>query len=529
MSRPRTESLRQWLLPIGLLGGVGLGAFTAAYWLDHRLLGRSPGEALRLYLDFDADRIADAISQASPVVVALLGIVVTVVAIIVQLASTRYSGVAQMFLRDRINQVVLSYYVVTAIVGAWLSVSLHGDFVPRIALVLSLCAATLGMLLMLPYFAYVFRFLEPGSLVRRIRRQAVRVVPRSGLDADLPPPILHQRQGQLMDQLAELTDIASRSVAHKDRIIASRAIDALRDFARDYLARKSSLPRAWFGIGPALLENPDFMAMDPGSLADLESRRVWVEWQVLRQYLSIYGEASGSMREINYLIAMDTRSIGAMAAQRGEDELIALCLRYMNSYLRVTLNARDVRTAYNVLNQYRQLGEAMLKHGRGDRALETIRHMSYYGHVGFDLTLNFVTETVAFDVSSLCEAAHACDSPELDAMLRMFLKLDRPLRMKAQERGLLGVRKAQAKLGAYLLAAGDDARARLVVEDMRDESSERLAIIRSELEAVDAKDFWEIVDRGHTFEYMPAAQRAALPRFFELLGEVQARVAAAPG
>jgi len=200
----------------------------------------------------------------------------------------------------------------------------------------------------------------------------------------------------------------------------------------------------------------------------------------------------------------------------------------MNSYLRVTLNARDVRTAYNVLNQYRLLGEAMLKHGRGDRALETIRHMSYYGHVGFDLTLNFVTETVAFDVSSLCEAAHACKAPELDAMLRMFLKLDRPLRMKAQERGLLGVRKAQAKLGAYLLAAGDDARARLVAEDMRDENSERLSIIRSELEAVDAKDFWEIVDRGHTFEYMPPAQRAALPRFFDQLAAVQAGATAGP-
>ena len=32
----------------------------------------------------------------------------------------------------------------------------------------------------------------------------------------------------------------------------------------------------------------------------------------------------------------------------------------MNTYLRAALNARDVRTAYNVLNQYRQLAEALL-------------------------------------------------------------------------------------------------------------------------------------------------------------------------
>ena len=35
----------------------------------------------------------------------------------------------------------------------------------------------------------------------------------------------------------------------------------------------------------------------------------------------------------------------------------ALAVKFMNTYLRATLNARDVRTAYNVLNQYRQLAE----------------------------------------------------------------------------------------------------------------------------------------------------------------------------
>ena len=40
----------------------------------------------------------------------------------------------------------------------------------------------------------------------------------------------------------------------------------------------------------------------------------------------------------------------------------------MNSYLRATLNARDVRTAYNVLNQYRLLVEAMLRGGARRRS-----------------------------------------------------------------------------------------------------------------------------------------------------------------
>ena len=42
----------------------------------------------------------------------MLGIVITVVSLLVQLTAVRYSGVAQMFLRDRTNIVVMAYYVV---------------------------------------------------------------------------------------------------------------------------------------------------------------------------------------------------------------------------------------------------------------------------------------------------------------------------------------------------------------------------------------------------------------------------------
>ena len=56
--------------------------------------------------------------------------------------------------------------------------------------------------------------------------------------------------------------------------------------------------------------------MDPESFGELEQRRTWVEWKVMRQYLGIYNEALATMRDINYLIAIDTRYIGE-AALRG--------------------------------------------------------------------------------------------------------------------------------------------------------------------------------------------------------------------
>lgn len=510
-------ALHQWLTPISVLAMLAIGLFVLSYALDRLLLGApwDAGSVLRAYLALDADRLTDAISQVAPVMVAMLGIVVTVVAIIVQLAAGRYAGVTRMFVRDRINLVVLAYYVVFGVYGVWLSVGLQGDFVPRLSLLLALAAASLGLLLMLPYFAYVFWFLEPANLVLRIGRNANRAIAEAA--SPKPRRSLDSLQASVLESMAELADIASNSISGKDKIIASRAVDAFKDLICDYLKLKPKLPEAWFLIDRSIRSNPDFVAMDPESLSDLESRHTWVEWQAMRQYLGIYGEALGAMPDINYLIAIDTRYISLAASERGDSALIDLAMRYMNSFLRATLNARNVRTAYNVLNQYRLLLDGLLRRGRGAAALAGVRHMSYYGHVSFDMNLSFVTETVAYDLSSLCQSAHELAAPEQDRMLACFLELDRPLRAKSQERALMGVRKAQVKLAVYYLGAGEDQRGTAIARDMKDELDERLATIRRELQGVDSKDFWEIIDRGRNFEYMPESQREQLPRFFELV------------
>jgi hypothetical protein len=317
--------------------------------------------------------------------------------------------------------------------------------------------------------------------------------------------------------MEELTDITSNSISGKDKIIASAAVDALKDFSLEYLKKKPAASDVWFNIGSGIRQNPDFVAMDPESLHDLEQRKTWVEWKVMRQYLGIYNEALGSMRDICYLVAIDTRYIGEAAGEAKDSELMKLVFRFMNSYLRATLNARDVRTAYNVLNQYRLLVEAMLRQGHGDAAVEGVKHMNYYGHVSFDMKLPFVTETVAYDVSALCQYAHELEIDDQDKMLQYFLDLDRPLRVKSQESALLGVRKAQVKLAAYYLTRNEEDKARLISADMKDEPLERLTQIRDQLENVTSKDFWEIIDRGRNFEYMPPGQRACMAKFFSWL------------
>ena len=71
------------------------------------------------------------------------------------------------------------------------------------------------------------------------------------------------------------------------------------------------------------------------------------------------------------------------------------------------------------------------------------------------------------------------------------------------------------KLAAYFLLKEDEEKAKRIADDMRHEPKARLDQIRSSLENVTTKDFWEIIDRGRNFEFMPAPQKAAMKRFFE--------------
>jgi hypothetical protein len=76
------------------------------------------------------------------------------------------------------------------------------------------------------------------------------------------------------------------------------------------------------------------------------------------------------------------------------------------------------------------------------------------------------------------------------------------------------VRKAQVKLAAYYLTVDEREKARTIFLDMESDPSDRLVAIREELERVETKDFWEIIDRGRNFEFMPPPQKEAMRRFF---------------
>jgi hypothetical protein len=497
--------------PVLFLLGLAVALYGALYAIDHYVGGAATGGG---YFDFSADRVTDAVGSLSGLFAAILGIIITVVSIIVQLSAERFTNVTQMFLRDRTNLGVLAFYVLACICGVLNSFSLHTSWVPRVTLTAVIVLAAAAFAIMAPYFAYVFEFLQPENIIARIRKEAVLAAEqgaRAGKESERA-----QLQAKTLHSMEELTDITINSINSKDKIIAVAAVDALKDFAVKYLGDKLLSRKDWFNVGSGIRRNPDFVSMAEGSVDDMERRHTWVEWKVLRQYQTIYSEALASMKDVAYVIAIDTRYIGETAIDVEDREALAVCVKFFNSYLRATLNARDVRTNYNVLNQYRELVERLLRAGWDEKAAEVAGYIKYYSHISFRMQLPFVTETCAYDLCALCELAHDLKSPAENALLKVFLEIDQPSTDggDAEETGLRGVRKAQIKLATYYIVVGAEPLARRIHEDMVNERPERLRSIREELLSVANEDFWEVIDRGRNFDYLTPERKTALATFY---------------
>jgi hypothetical protein len=513
MSAPQTKR-RIWLWPMALLTGCAAVVFLTGYVIDFQQAAARDGLFATLF-GYDTATCQNALANLAQVIAAILGIAITVVSIIVQLAATRYTPrVAEMFFRDRTNLAVMSFFVVSCIDALWVSVSVTSEVLPRISITITMALMTASLVLLVPYFAYVFDFLDPGKVITRIQEQALTAAHRDRGDLD-------GRQGRVQAAIEQLADISVNSISQQDRLIASTAANALKDLAIKYLPRKTDLHDRWFELGPGLRSNPDFVAMTEESLKDLADSRAWVEWKVLRQFETLFNESVTTNRDVARIVAINTRYIGEAALAVDDPEALALCIKFFNTYLRTCVNDSEVRTAYNVLNQYRLLVDHVLRAGREEIALEFAGHLRYYGQLAHGRRLGFITETAAYDLCALCEAAFDVQAKNHDGMLRIFLDVDKEAESAEQEVTLRGVRKAQVKLATYYLLKGADDLAREIHSDMAGEKPDRLRSIRDELMGITTKGFWEIIDRGSNFDYLEPARKRHLATFFSWFPQIE--------
>ncbi|MGC6491306.1 MAG: DUF2254 family protein [Myxococcota bacterium] len=504
--------------PLGFFSGLALvsGAVYGVLWaLDFGLAG--PGYDPVTLLSRPG--VVPAMLSLTEVTVAVLGVALTVVAIIVELAATRYTPrVSEIFLRDRTNVVVLSSFVVATVLMLWSTLSLSADpaAFPKFLVFASIATLSATLLMLLPYFAYVFEFLSPVNVVRRIERRAIRTmvaVSQYGGDVDAG-------RSEVIQGVEQLGDVALKSIQNQDKSIGVASIGALHAVMMVSLQRKTDQANSWFSTEKMRQTDSDLVAFHRDVIRGIEERRTWLEMKVLLQFRSVFDESLNNSRDLCHLVAIYLRRLGLEAARQADDDALRLIIRFFNSFLRSAINTNDVRTAYNLLNEYRQLASGLMKMERGALVVRVADRMRHYGQIAYNRNQAFVLETVAYDLSTLVEDASERNDRWHDALLDVLLDVDRAPHgdHAVQEASLRGVRKAQLKMATFYLVNADQERADRVVADLAGESRERIEGAVLELMSTTEREFFEISDRGVNFDYLPPSQRAHLKTVMRALG-----------
>src|SRR5689334_21505906 len=191
---------------------IGLAAFTFVllYGIDHLFREDSQG-LLAPFHRFDVDTVQNGLANVAGIVAAIMGIVITVVSIIVQLSATRYSPqVTEMFFKDKTNLLVMAFYVEACTLGLWVTFMTTRDYVPQVSIFALLIVATIGFLIMAPYFAYVFGFLSPDNVVSRIQTIGVDSA-ETGSQTDTPES-RDEYQSRMLSSMEQLTDICHTAI-----------------------------------------------------------------------------------------------------------------------------------------------------------------------------------------------------------------------------------------------------------------------------------------------------------------------------
>jgi hypothetical protein len=520
---PKTE--RQNAILIAFIGfailgliSVGILGFAAFLGQVELKIFSSPIQWLR---ELETDTAFEILSNSAELVAGILSIAITVVAIVVELAATRYSHrITKLFISEPLNVAVMSLFLLTTVQCLWMAVTVSepvgAGILPNAGFGISILMVMLSLLVLLPYFYFVFSFISPLSIIQKLGF----IAHDSYRDAHRKPAIaMHAKALEAID---EIQDIARSAADTGDTRIAMAAIETLTELALNYTAEKVSLPEPWFEIDKVIKYDPDFISLAPGALKEVHDTRTWFEVKIMRQFLALMNQTVPDSREIANMIAINSKQIGDFAAS-SDPALLSLIVRCFNSYLRTTIRAADWRTAYFIINQYRLLAIELLKQKSFAEVSEIVEHLRSYATFAFSQGDAFLLEVAAYDIVTLIEEAVIQDSPIVDDLLERLLELDQEIRVENEEASLLNVRRAQLQLATFFLQHNDEVRAHRIIDDMKDELPERLEGIRTNLMTEERAQYWEFTDRGVNFGYLAPERRPYLDTLFGWLREASGK------
>ena len=479
---------------------LALILFGAEFLLDWVRLGRPE---LVGWADTNNAKLVDVLSPMARAYNNLLAMLLATIGLAIPLTANMHTPkLIDMFLRDRINQFMLGYCALGAANVLFVDFLIGPKYAPLWAYRLAILGALIGWVMIVPYFFYVVRFLDPSNILARLKQQVTSAVESSTRGVG-DPDAVHDLINERLDQIGTLV---LKSIDRADRGVAREGIWSLKRILDHYGEHKQHLPAPWFQV-----ERKDFVGLSDEAIEIVNADRTWFEHRVLTQVFLAYQNALAKTQDVISSLSDAARIIATHAAQRGDEKVLQLAVRFFNSFLREAIKRRDQRATYDLFYQYRLLADAVLE--RPLLVNEIARYFRYYSEQAAAAGMEFVPHIVAFDLSWIVRHAYDGKGAAAPDLLETLLEINHMIAGKPRRQ----IVEAKVILGGYFLQHGLEAEARRVMENLEGLPLDLLSTIEHDLLTRTERSFWEVTDRQVRFEWIAPERRVHVQSFVESL------------
>jgi hypothetical protein len=444
------------------------------------------------------EKLIDVLSPMARAYNNVLAMLIATIGLAIPLTANMHTPkLIEMFLRDRINRWVLSFMAFGAAHVLWIDYMIGPQFAPTWSLTLAILLPLVGWAIVIPYFFYVVRFVDPSRLLIRLRDDAMHIVEQVSTRKRDPM----EAQLALSVRIGQIGTIIIKSLDRDDRDVAAEGAWAIKLLLDHYDANKSRMPREWF-----VVDRADFVGLSDEALEMLNETKTWYEMKCLQQlehgFLRSVQGASDNVSTFSDAL----RVIAARCELHHDEQALRLAIRFFNNYLREAIKAKNLRAVYDVFHQYRRLGRELLD--RPELLREIGRHFAYYAGMARTYGMVFAPQLAIFDLGFVTRRAYERASPAAAELLKECLSL--PHRT-GEDTHSMAV-KAKLILGGFFVENKLEPEAALVRANLRDVATIEIEQAEAALLAAE-RSFFEVTDRQLNLEFVPPERREPLRKF----------------
>ncbi len=471
--------------------------FAIEFFVEWNRAGR-PGWGPMGWAGTNNAKLVDVLSPMARAYNNVLAMLIATIGLAIPLTANMHTPkLIEMFLSDRVNRWVLTFITFGAAHVLWVDYMIGPNFAPTWAIGLSVFMALTGWALLLPYFFYVVRFVDPSRLVIRLGEAATHIVERvSDRKRDAA-----DAQQELLRRVGQVGTIIIKSLDRNDRDVAAEGAWALKLLLDHYSKHKSRMPKEWF-----VVDRADFIGFSEEALEMLSEAKTWYEMKCLQQLELGFLRALHGPTDTVSVFSDAVRVIACRCHDHHDDQALRLAVRFFNNFLREAIKARNLRAVYDVFHQYRKLARTVAD--RPDLLRDIGRYFVYYAGMARTYGMVFAPQLALFDLGFVTRRAYEHASAAAPDLLREVLSLPHRTGNDVHSMAV----KAKLILGGFFVGNKLDVEGELVRKNLSDVDAQEIERAETELLASE-RTFFEVTDRQLNLEFVPLERREPLRAF----------------